>query len=539
MTTPTQDADTQPRLPSHASREFLANLRHELRTPINHIVGYSEMLQEEAEDRGQDGFVPDLKRIQTAGRQLLELIGDYFDPGKAEAGETSMSRMRHELRTLLNAIIGYSEMLEEEAEEQGHESFIPDLQKISSAAKHLLAFMNDRLAFSDIDAGMEAGEVATEQVVPSAPSITRSANETEGSRLVTIRGTLLVVDDNEMNRDLLSRRLEREGHTVAVARDGRQALEMIQGNSFDLVLLDIMMPEMDGFQVLQHLKGDDDLRHIPVIMLSALDEIDSVVRCIELGAEDYLPKPFNPVLLRARIGASLDKKRLRDQEVLYLEQIEDEKRRSEGLLHVILPHEIIEELKATEQVKPRRYENVAVLFCDIVGFTPYCEGHPPEEVIANLQQLVEVYEELTLRYQLEKIKTIGDSFMATAGLLKPVENPVLNGVKCGVEMISSAQGLPARWDVRIGIHAGPVMAGVLGRRQYLFDLWGDTVNTAARIESHGVAGAINLSQAAWEQVSDRCYGDSLGLVPVKGKQDLEIFRFRGFMEDHSDAKPEN
>jgi CheY-like chemotaxis protein len=134
-------------------------------------------------------------------------------------------------------------------------------------------------------------------------------------------GHLLVVDDNRMNRIKLARSLEQQGHTVALAENGQQALEMLRVQSFDLVLLDIMMPEMDGYQVLKHMKGDSALRDIPVIVISALDEMESVVRCIEMGAEDYLPKPFDPVLLKARIGACLEKKRLRDQELEYLQQV--------------------------------------------------------------------------------------------------------------------------------------------------------------------------------------------------------------------------
>ena len=136
-----------------------------------------------------------------------------------------------------------------------------------------------------------------------------------------LRGHLLVVDDDETNRKILSGRLEAEGHTVSIAENGRRALEMIQTERFDLVLLDILMPEMDGYQVLQYLKSHQTLRDIPVIVLSALDEIESAVKCIELGAEDYLTKPFNQVLLRARIGACLEKKRLRDQEVSYLQDV--------------------------------------------------------------------------------------------------------------------------------------------------------------------------------------------------------------------------
>jgi len=259
-------------------------------------------------------------------------------------------------------------------------------------------------------------------------------------------------------------------------------------------------------------------------MISALDEIDSVVRCIEIGAEDYLSKPFNPVLLKARLGASLEKKRLRDREVVYLKQIEVEKKKSDELLHVILPHDIVEELKLNNFVLPRRHADVAVLFCDIVGFTPYSASRQPEEIVAALQQLFEAYEELATVHEMYKIKTIGDSFMSTAGLITPVENPVASAVRCGLEMVQTAKRLPAGWDVRVGIHAGPVVAGVVGRKQYLYDLWGDTVNTAARVESHGAKAGVSVSSTAWDRVKGMAKGQSLGLVPVKGKGEMEIFR---------------
>ncbi len=348
-----------------------------------------------------------------------------------------------------------------------------------------------------------------------------------------ILGRILIVDDNEMNRDMLSRRLVRHGHTVAMAENGRRALECLQGQSFDLVLLDIMMPEMNGYQVLEAMKTNDHLRDVPVIMISAVDELESVVRCIQLGAEDYLPKPFNPVLLRARIGAVLDKKRLRDQERAYLRQIEIEKRRADDLLHVILPENVIEELKETNTIKPRRYENVAVLFCDIVDFTQYCNEHDTEEVTAYLCRLVELYEEVALKHQLEKIKTVGDAFMATGGLQHPLDNPVLNCVQCGLEMVGLAPTLPPQWQVRVGIHIGPVMAGVVGQRQYLFDVWGDTVNTAARIESSGVSNAVNVSGEAWQHIAALCAGESRGLVTLKGKGKMELFRVDGLGRDNN------
>jgi CheY-like chemotaxis protein len=337
-------------------------------------------------------------------------------------------------------------------------------------------------------------------------------------------GQILVVDDNEMNRDVLLRSLERQGHNNVQAQNGKEALSILREKDVDLLLLDIMMPVMDGYQVLEIMKADERLCHIPVIVLSAVDEIDSVVKCIQLGAEDYLVKPFNKEVLRARIKNCLEKKRLRDQEIIFRQQLEKESHRYESLLKVILPESIVHELNTTNKVIPKRHENVAVLFCDIVGFTAYCKQISPEEVVSRLQVLVEAFEELSMQYELEKIKTVGDAFMITGGLLKPIDQPVLNCVKCGIEMLSTTRRLIPEWNIRVGIHTGTVIAGVIGKIKYLFDLWGDTVNTAQRVESYGCAGAVNVSKTALKEISEICHCESLGLIDVKGKDQMEIFR---------------
>jgi CheY-like chemotaxis protein len=204
---------------------------------------------------------------------------------------------------------------------------------------------------------------------------------------------ILVVDDDENNRYALAQRLGREGYAnVALAANGRQALDRLASGSFDCVLLDIMMPELDGYQVLERMKADPVLRYVPVIVISALAELDSAVRCIELGADEYLAKPFNRVLLRARVHACLDRKRLHDLEITHLAEIERQRQRADRLLHAILPAAAVAELEATDRVQPRRFDSVAVFFADIVGFTTYCDRHPPEEVVANLQLLVESFE---------------------------------------------------------------------------------------------------------------------------------------------------
>jgi len=335
---------------------------------------------------------------------------------------------------------------------------------------------------------------------------------------------ILVVDDIPDNRAILTRRLERQGHSVAECENGQLALELMREGSFDLVLLDIMMPVMNGYEVLEEIRKDARLRHIPVIVISAVDEIESTVKCIKVGAEDYLSKPFNPVLLRARVEACLEKKRLRDQEQYHLRQIELEKKRADELLEVILPSSIAEELKRTNEVKPRRYENAVVLFADVVGFTEYCDQRAPDEVLNNLQKMVYAFEAVVSEHGLLKLKTIGDSFMAAAGLLNDVADPVTDSVRCGLAMISSLESLQLGWDLRVGIHTGPLVAGVVGHHQYLFDVWGDTVNTASRIEEHGAPGAVNLSRQAWEKASSHFDCASTQTVAVKGKGEIQIFQ---------------
>jgi class 3 adenylate cyclase/CheY-like chemotaxis protein len=335
---------------------------------------------------------------------------------------------------------------------------------------------------------------------------------------------ILVVDDNDDNRYALCRRLEREGYRgMETAANGREALERLAARPFDLVLLDIQMPELDGYEVLARMKADPVLRHVPVIMISAVSELDSVVRCIELGADDYLPKPFNGVILRARIGACLERKRLHDREAAHLEEIERQRVRADRLLHAILPAPAVAELEATERVQPRRYDGVAVLFADIVGFTAYCEARPPETVVENLQLLVEAFEDLSARHGMEKIKTVGDALMATANLVESHEDPVMAAVRLGFDLIEAARRNPAQWDLRVAIHFGSVVAGIVGRSKFSFDLWGDTVNTAARLASFGDA-AIHLSDAAWARVADRCRARRLGPVAVKGKGAVEVYR---------------
>jgi sigma-B regulation protein RsbU (phosphoserine phosphatase) len=248
----------------------------------------------------------------------------------------ALARVRHDMRTPINHILGYSELVAEELSDEGVTSVAADLEKIQSAARQLLAMVGENLSEEGF-ARLQSGEAPLEGTAPSVPTSkkwesTERFPPSQATDAAPIPGHILIVDDNQENRETLARRLQRQGHTTTLAADGAEALAIARREPFDLVLLDVMMPVLDGYGALEALKADPALRHIPVIMISALDEIESVVHCIEKGAEDYLPKPFNPTLLRARIGASLEKKALRDQEQTYLRQIEETQRHLKGEL---------------------------------------------------------------------------------------------------------------------------------------------------------------------------------------------------------------
>lgn len=339
--------------------------------------------------------------------------------------------------------------------------------------------------------------------------------------------TVLVVDDIEANRDLLGRRLKKQGYSVFVAEDGSIALQMIAKQQFDLVLLDIMMPKMNGYEVLATLKADLDLRHIPVIMISAVDDIESVVKCIELGAEDYLTKPFNPVLLKARISACLEKKRLRDQEQAVLKQLREEQEKSERLLLNILPKPIALRLKEGWNTIADSFAEVTVLFADIVDFTKLSGQISPTDLVNMLNEIFSAFDQLAEKHGIEKIKTIGDAYMVVSGVPLPQPNHAVSIAEMALDMQQIIAQFNAEreepFSIRIGINTGPVVAGVIGTHKFTYDLWGDTVNIASRMESQGLVGAIQVTSATYEKLSDLYEFEERGIIDVKGKGEMKTY----------------
>jgi adenylate cyclase len=334
-------------------------------------------------------------------------------------------------------------------------------------------------------------------------------------------GRLLVVDDNKVNRLLLGRGLEQQGHRVAFAENGRQALDMLLHNNFDLILLDIQMPEMDGYQVLEKLQEKLEWRDIPVIVTSALEELDSVVRCIEMGAEDYLTKPVNPVLLRARIGAGLEKKRLRDQQ--------------RELVRRFATAEVAQDLEESGFALGGRFVEATVMFSDIRGFTTLAEAQSPADTIELLNTYYTLMFEAISGQGGVVNQMVGDGLMAIFGAPLLLPRHAEHAVRAALEMIEMIdlfnldQAAASRplIQIGIGIASGPVIAGYTGtQRRATYTCVGDTVNLAARLEAYTkVAGQpILIDESTRQSLSAAIHISDLGLAQVAGKiQEVRIY----------------
>ncbi len=350
---------------------------------------------------------------------------------------------------------------------------------------------------------------------------------------------ILIVDDSKMLRMGIARSLRQlgVGH-MKEAINGQQALEMLDKETFDLMLLDMEMPEMDGLAVLSQMQSNPRLRGFPVIVISGGESIDDIVACIEMGAEDYLPKPFSQVLLRARLTSSLEKKKLRDLELIQRKQLEaqhlkliQEQEKSELLLLNILPLPISERLKDGEDRCADSHSNVSVLFADLVGFTKMSQGMTARQLVEVLHALFSEFDQLVGEAGLEKIKTIGDCYMLVGGLPEARDDHASAVVATGLSMVEAMtrfnQIHQSDLNMRIGIHSGPVVAGVIGKHKFTYDLWGNTVNVASRMESSGTPGKVHISAQTAELLDSSFLLESRGLIKAKGLGEVATYYVNG------------
>ena len=339
---------------------------------------------------------------------------------------------------------------------------------------------------------------------------------------------ILIVDDNEDNRYTLQLLLESDGHErIASTSGGNEAIALLDKEKFSLVLLDMMMPDLNGDEVLRIIKGNPDTRDIPVVMISADSDTEKVSKCIELGAEDYLPKPFNPTILRARIGSALRQGSLRALQSEYVSQMEQAKKDSDSLLRNMLPSEIAARLRRGESNIADSFDDATVMFADVVGFGKITARMKAYEIVGCLNQLFSEFDRLADDAGVEKIKTIGDNYMAVAGVPTPRSGHGRIAAKLALDMIAAAgrlqSRLPVPFLIRVGLHSGPVMAGVIGRRKFVYDVWGDTVNMAARVEAASQPSRVLVSAATAKILGADFVLDGPHNIETKEARVLETF----------------
>ena len=339
---------------------------------------------------------------------------------------------------------------------------------------------------------------------------------------------ILVVDDSRTLRRILIRELNSLGfQNILEAADGVEAIATVREKSIDLMLLDMEMPELDGLGVLTELKSDEVYKSLPIIVISGAEQFDKTIKCIEIGAEDYLPKPFDPILLRARIFSSLEKKRLRDLDQKHLEMLNKEKEllefeqmKTEKLMLNILPKPIAERLKKGEKNISGSYPEVTILFSDLVGFTKMSSQKSAADLVKLLNDLFSRFDKRGENLGLEKIKTIGDAYMAVGGLPIPRSDHAEIVADMALGMFEDLAAFNAEnnaeLNMRIGLNSGPVVAGVIGFTKFSYDLWGNTVNTASRMESTSLPGRIQISPSTQEALNDKFILEERELMECKG-----------------------
>jgi class 3 adenylate cyclase len=339
-------------------------------------------------------------------------------------------------------------------------------------------------------------------------------NKSAARRALRCRGLVLIVDDEEANRTLLRDPLETHGYEIVEAENGEQALQKVEQRPPDVILLDVMMPRMDGFEVCRRVKKDPRTSHIPILIVTALSERMERLMGIAAGASDFLTKPVDLQELTLRVNHAVHAKQLFDQ-------LQAEQARAEHLLLNALPRSIAERMKKGEVNIAEQHPDVSVLVADLVGFTTLAAHIGPDQVVYLLNEIFSGFDLITESHGLEKIKTIGDAYMVAGGIPLPRSDHAEAIADLALDLMAEINKFNGAYNtsihLRVGISTGSVVAGVIGRWKFTYDLWGDTVNLACRLESLGQAGTIQVSDLAFERLKDKYQFDGSQSIEIKGR----------------------
>ncbi|MFT5112412.1 MAG: adenylate cyclase [Parasphingorhabdus sp.] len=471
----------------------LAAIREALQAPAHAIQDYAELLIGAADEHHLEDVVADLQRVAAAANNLSEQVDGLLDNNTAdkilnsEDWKTSERTLRHDLRTPLNAVKGYTEMLLEDAEEFEIEFMNDDLTRLLNEADQLLGKIDTIVRFSQTENNLIDAHHSEVEKVGFMADLSVALDNNQSKVQSVEPGHILVVDDIESNRDLISRQLSRDGHQITCAEHGLQALEILDTLDIDLVLLDLMMPVLNGFETLKRMKASESLRNVPVIVISALDESDTVVKCIEAGADDYLLKPFNPVLLKARIRSGLENKHWFDEE-------RQQKQFIRQAFSRFMSKTVVDQLVADPSKLSLGGErlNISSLFTDLTNFTTLIETTDPGKSIPLLNQYLDGLCKIVMQHEGTIDKIIGDAVHAIFGAPLNNDDHPRQAAQCAIAIDHYAREFRQRVDAsevnfgltRIGVHSGEALVGNFGGETFFdYTAYGDVINTSARMES--------------------------------------------------------
>jgi adenylate cyclase len=349
-----------------------------------------------------------------------------------------------------------------------------------------------------------------------------------------LKASILIVDDKKENILLLEQMLRNAGYvSISSTTNPVEVSQLHRRNRYDLILLDLQMPVMDGFQVMESLKDVETEGYLPVLVLTA--QPDHKLRALKAGAKDFVSKPFDLAEVLIRVYNMIEVRLLHQETKELYNRVVAEQKVSERLLLNVLPHAIAERLKGRPEVTAESFTEliadsfaeVTVLFADIVEFTKFSVGVSPEVLVDILNDIFTRFDTIADKHGLEKIKTIGDCYMAAAGIPVPVTDHAIRAANMALDMIEAVERYNEHSNyslrVRIGISTGSVVAGVIGKRKFLYDLWGDVVNTASRMESHGVSGRIQMTESTRQRLGEKFKFEKRGAIEIKGKGEMETW----------------
>jgi adenylate cyclase len=492
------EAPTSPEPCGSARRTWAAFLREELLGPIDALAGRCELLGQAAVGNRPDDYLGDVGKLRPAAARLRDLACTLLslEDGAASTDlEGAMRRARHDLGNRLHQVSGMLQLLQFQ-EEELFGAFLPDLNTIRDLCRECEAKLSQQ--------GSRPG-AASQRNVPRAAG---PCNPTTEGQLA---GSVLIADDDPVNREVLRRLLMHQGHSVTEAADGQEALRLLEERGFDVLLLDILMPGLSGFQVLERLREKAQLRRTSVIVISALHEVQSLVHCLEAGADDYLTKPVDKVLLRARINSCLFKRQQRAHE---LEQF--------------FPPEVVRHLlDRPEALQCGRSADVTILFCDIRGFSRVSERlrHTPEKMVQWISSVMGALDECVLRYEGVLVDFIGDELLAMWGAPQPQPDHARRACRAALDMLACTARLSDDWrgivgeetTVGIGINSGPVSVGNTGtKRRFKYGPVGNTVNLASRIQgaTKYLKAPVLVTQATRDQIGNEFASRRLARLQV-------------------------